>query len=115
MHQSPYDNVSIELMLWRFYALFDIETNSGIKLRLFEAYAWFYWAFFIFIGFLLQFGAVFIAQSTQEVVETLYISITYANAMVKLLLCLPKRGNMRRLYDKMNSAEYKSNGIDEQR
>lgn len=115
MHRSPFDNLGTELKLWRFYGLFDIETDSKKKKVLFKAYTWFYQIVFVYIGFLLQFGTVFNAESMAEAAETLYVSVSYANAVIKILITFWSREKVKRLYDRINVDNYRANGIDEQK
>lgn len=115
MHRSPYDKPSFELNVWKFFGLFDIETDSELKKKLFRAYVWFYQIFFCYIGFPIHFGAIFYAQSAREATETLYVGTPYGNAVIKILLTFRQRGNVGRLYDRINIEEFKTNGSDEQR
>lgn len=113
MLRSPYDRCTFELRVWRIYALFDLDTKSELKKTLFRIYAVLYRIIFCYIGFMLQFGSVFYAQSSKEAAQTLYVSTSFGNAVMKLTLI--SRDNMRKLYDKINCEKFRSNGTDEQK
>lgn len=113
-HRSPYES-SLEMKIWRFFGLFDTETDSELKRKLFRAYVWFYQIVFCYIGFLIQLGALFYVQSAQDAAETLYVTVSYGNAVIKILLTFRQQDNVTRLYNRMNIEKYRANGGDELR
>lgn len=113
MKRSPFDSLSVEKNVWKFYAIYDIETKSETKQKLFRFYALTYQVWFCYIGFALHAGSIFLAGSVKEAAETLSVCVSYCNALIKIMIAYPNRGKLKTLYDKMNAEKYKATLDDE--
>lgn len=112
--RSPFEKIKSELIIWKFYAIFDIDTNSKIKKALFRLYALSYIIWFCYIGFALHFGSVIYADTIREAAETLYVCVSYGNAVTKIMIAYPNRKNIKKLYDKINSERFKADEQDDE-
>lgn len=101
MIRSPFEKLKSEILIWKFYAIFDIETNSKIKRKLFRIYSLSYITWFCYIGFALHFGSVIYADTIREASETLYVCVSYGNAVTKIMIAYPNRDSIKKLYDKI--------------
>lgn len=113
MIRSPYDNLYIESKIWRFYAIFNPNTKSKFKLALFKCYNYTFKFCFCYVGFLLHFSSVFYAESMKAAAETLYVCISFGNAVTKIMIADLKRQNLWNLYDKINTEKFKAQNDDE--
>lgn len=113
MHRSPFENLNVERNVWKFYAIYDIETKSEQKQKIFRAYAIIYQFWFCYIGFALHCSSVFFAGSVREAAETLSVCVSYGNALIKIMIAYPNRGKIKKLYDKINVKKYEATQQDD--
>lgn len=111
--RSPFECLNYELLIWRFYAIFNLETKSKWKQTLFKAYAYAFKFWFCYVGFILHFSSVYYAESMKAAAETLYVCISYGNAVIKIMIADLNRQNLLRLYNKIDSERFKAQNEDE--
>lgn len=108
MFRSPSEDLRIEILVWKLWGLFDTESDSPLIKKLFKAYVVITQALFIFSSFFLQAGAVFYANSIEEVAQILVVASAYANAACKAYVIASNRKNLEKLWAKLDLGIFKA-------
>lgn len=101
------------MLVWKFYGMFDIESNSPSKKTIFKAFVFVTQALFIYAGFFLQAGAVFDTNSIEEAAQILFISFAYVNAAFKAYVIVSNRQNVGKLWAEFDAGVFKASDQEE--
>lgn len=105
---SPLTFLNTEVVVWKFFGFFNIDTDSkGIQM-LFKAYCIFFQLFYIYIGCTMQSMAVLDADGIKEAVEIFFISIAYMNAAFKFFIVYNNREQVQMLWKTLDAPEFKT-------
>lgn len=113
-YRSPIEDIKGVMIFWKVFAIFTIETDSKVLQWSYYLYVAISHTFCIYIGFVMQFGACFKANSLKDVVETLFISFAYANAVFKVTIMHFRRNDAKKLWRKLNKDHFKIKDSTEQ-
>lgn len=108
MFRSPAENLRIEVIVWKVFGLFDIESDSPFEKNMFTAWVLVSHALFIYVGFFLQVGVVFYTDSIEETCQALCVSCAYVNAASKAYIVVSNRKYIAKLLAKFDVDIFKA-------
>lgn len=103
---SPLDVLGFHKKVFKFYGMFQIETDSKLLKRLMGMYTIGYQVLFTDLGFLMFSLAVVESGSSKELLQILFVVFAYLNAVVKTLIFYLKRKHLEELWLNLDDPEY---------
>lgn len=103
---SPLEVLGFHKKVFKFFGMFQIETESKKLKQLMEIYIVGYQVVFTDLGFLLFSLAVLESDSSKELLQILFVVFAYLNAVVKALIFYLKRKHLERLWSTFDDPEY---------
>lgn len=106
---SPLDILGFHKKVFKFFGMFQIETDSKKLKQLMEMYTVGYQVIFTDLGFLLFSLAVVESGSSKELLQILFVVIAYLNAVVKAFIFYLKRKHLEQIWSKLDDPDYMAN------
>lgn len=107
LSNSPLSYFHVYEQIWKFYGIFDIQTESQFKKLFMKIFRIGYLIFFSYIGFMIQLLSVVNSQSIADTIQIFFVNFAYLNAVVKTTVVHLKRKKLQELWSKLNDADYK--------
>lgn len=102
--RTPLELLRIPLYVWKFYGTFDIDLIALQKLH--KAYAVCQQGAFVYIGCMIQSLALLNSTSMKQVIQIIFIAVSYINAAVKTLIVYINRKKLQKLWAELQSSDY---------
>lgn len=111
--ESPIDYMHVEVLVFKAYGFFDIDTESDGLRAGFKVYCILFQIFYIYMGCAMQAMSAVNATSMKETAETFFINIAYINAASKFFIVYYKREQLQQLWHTLNAIEFRTIAYEE--
>lgn len=105
---SPLDFLHFYIIVWKFYGIFEIDTNSQLLKQISNSLIVLYQCACCYLGPCVQTMALIGSQSIKETMQIIFITFAYFNAGVKTFIISRNRKTVEKLWHRLNGEDFKA-------